>query len=204
MRKRRLRPEEEELWTHVARSTKPLKKSSPLALASRTQPGITTNKTPDQTEPTPRSSEPIEPFRVGERAETRHAGHRQVSSLATGAASVPVHMDRKAFGKLKRGKLKPEARIDLHGMTMDQAHPALTRFVLNAQNEGKRLILVITGKGKPTEDYGPIPYRTGVLRHNVPHWLRSGALASAVLQISESHIKHGGRGAFYVYLRKRR
>ncbi len=57
-------------------------------------------------------------------------------------------MDRKSFGKLKRGKLPPEARIDLHGMTLDQAHPALTRFILDSHAKQRRLVLVITGKGK--------------------------------------------------------
>jgi DNA-nicking Smr family endonuclease len=66
-----------------------------------------------------------------------------------------------------------------------------------------RLVLVITGKGKPAPDHGPIPTRTGVLRHQVPHWLRMAPLGPAVLQVTESHLKHGGGGAYYVYLRRR-
>ena len=113
-------------------------------------------------------------------------------------------MDQKAYGKLKRGKLKPEARIDLHGMTLAEAQPALIGFILRAQGQGKRLVLVITGKGKAASDDGPIPVRRGVLRHAVPEWLRSAPLAQNVLQISEAHAKHGGGGAFYVYLRRQR
>jgi DNA-nicking Smr family endonuclease len=113
-------------------------------------------------------------------------------------------MDRKAYGRMKRGKLVPEGRIDLHGMTLDQAHPALIRFILNAQASGKRLVLVITGKGKSGDDDGPIPRPRGILKRQVPHWLEIPPLAQAVLQVTPSHIRHGGEGAFYVYLKRGR
>ncbi|OZA05706.1 MAG: hypothetical protein B7Y02_15405 [Rhodobacterales bacterium 17-64-5] len=85
-----------------------------------------------------------------------------------------------------------------------EAHPELIRFILNAQSAGLRLVLVITGKGKPGPDHGPIPVRTGVLRHQVPHWLHMAPLGPAVLQVTEAHLKHGGGGAYYVYLRRGR
>lgn len=113
-----------------------------------------------------------------------------------------VQMDRKAFGRMKRGKLVPEGRIDLHGMTLDRAHPVLTRFILSSQASGRRLVLVITGKGKESKDQGPIPVPRGILRRNVPLWLSMPPLAPAVLQVESAHISHGGEGAFYVYLRK--
>jgi DNA-nicking Smr family endonuclease len=75
--------------------------------------------------------------------------------------------------------------------------------VAEAHARGLRLVLVITGKGKARDDYGPIPTRTGVLRHQVPQWLSSGALRPLVLQVAEAHQRHGGSGAFYVYLRRR-
>lgn len=110
-------------------------------------------------------------------------------------------MDAGAFGKLKRGKLRPEARIDLHGMTVSQAHPALVSFVLGAQAAGKRLVLVITGKGRVSDDLAPMPVRTGRLRHDVPRWLMLPPLGPLVLQIAPAHRRHGGEGALYVYLR---
>jgi DNA-nicking Smr family endonuclease len=112
-------------------------------------------------------------------------------------------MDRKRFGKMKKGRLAPEARIDLHGMTIAQAHPALNRFILDAAARGARLVLVITGKGKLRDEGGPIPERLGVLRHQVPHWLSTAPLRAHVLQVTEAHVKHGGQGAYYVYLRRR-
>jgi DNA-nicking Smr family endonuclease len=118
--------------------------------------------------------------------------------------AAPVQMDQKAFTRLKRGKLKPEGRIDLHGMTLDRAHPALTDFILSAHRRGKRLVLVITGKGKQRDEGGPIPVRHGVLRHQVPQWLSTPPLSALVLQITQAHISHGGGGAYYVYLRRQR
>jgi DNA-nicking Smr family endonuclease len=88
-------------------------------------------------------------------------------------------------------------------MTLADAHPALLDFVAGAHARGLRLVLVITGKGKARDEYGPIPTRTGVLRHQVPQWLSSGPLRPLVLQVAEAHQRHGGSGAFYVYLRRR-
>lgn len=113
-----------------------------------------------------------------------------------------VTMDRKAFGRLKRGKLAPEARIDLHGMTLERAHPALTRFILSAQASGRRLVLVITGKGRSGRDHDPFLASRGILKRNVPIWLAMPPLAQAVLQVEPAHVSHGGDGAFYVYLRR--
>ena len=117
---------------------------------------------------------------------------------------MPVQMDKRQFQRLNRGKLDPEARIDLHGMTLAQAHGALNSFILRAQSKGLRLVLVITGKGRTASDDGPIPRRRGALKHDVPQWLRMAPLGPIVLEIREAHIRHGGAGAYYVYLRRRR
>ena len=141
-------------------------------------------------------------IQIGAKAETRMPAHDLLPGISERMARQPVQMDKKAFGRLKRGKLMPEGKIDLHGMTMDQAHPALTGFLLRAHGEGKRLVLVITGKGKSKSDNGPIPTRRGVLKHQVPQWLAMAPLRSVVLQVAEAHLKHGGTGAYYVYLRR--
>ncbi|WP_428513748.1 Smr/MutS family protein [Roseovarius sp.] len=119
-------------------------------------------------------------------------------------ARQPLQMDKRTNTRLKRGKVEPEARIDLHGMTLARAQPALTGFILRAQAQGKRLVLVITGKGKNTDTGGPIPTRNGVLRHAVPQWLGMAPLSGLVLQITQAHVRHGGGGAYYVYLRRNR
>ncbi|WP_370295905.1 Smr/MutS family protein [Poseidonocella sp. HB161398] len=144
------------------------------------------------------------PFRIGERAKPGTGGHDLSPPISEAIAKAPVKMDRKAFGRMKKGKLVPEARLDLHGLTQDQAHPALTRFISESYMRQMRLVLVITGKGKERDEPGPMPVPRGVLKHQVPHWLNTGALKLMVLQISEAHLKHGGTGAYYVYLRRHR
>lgn len=125
-------------------------------------------------------------------------------SFADPLGPPSVQMDKKAFTKLKRGKLQPEGKLDLHGMTLDRAHPALNRFILSAHRNGKRLVLVVTGKGKQRDEGGPIPTRFGVLRHQVLHWLNTAPLKPLVMQVSQAHVSHGGGGAYYVYLRRHR
>lgn len=195
MTRRRLRPDEVELWQKVAERTE------------RLHPERTADS-PFKTRPKPKPEKPVfnvtEPFTLGSRVPATPAPHKLQPSLSDRLSSAPVQMDKKSFGKMKRGKLKPEGRIDLHGMTLDRAHPALIRFILSAQASGKRLVLVITGKGKRSDDEGPIPRPRGVLRHQVPGWLSSPPLAQAVLQVAPAHVSHGGEGAYYVYLRRQR
>ena len=68
---------------------------------------------------------------------------------------------------------------------------------------GKRLALVVTGKGNSTRDEGGImPHRQGILRHSLPHWLNMPDIRPKILEITPAHLKHGGGGAYYVYLRR--
>jgi DNA-nicking Smr family endonuclease len=110
-------------------------------------------------------------------------------------------MDRRRLEKLRRGRVDPEARIDLHGMTSERAHAALNDFILSAHARGLRLVLVITGKGR-ADDAPHQPRRHGILRHSVPHWLAAPPLGGRVLQVLSAHQRHGGDGALYVYLRR--
>lgn len=187
---RNLRPEEAALWQKVVEKAAPLR---PDPVPEREMSYRPAAKPP--TWPVPR-------FRPGEKAQTPPPAHNLAPTIADHVAAQPVAMDRKRYRKLKKGSLNPEARIDLHGMTIAQAHPALTRFILAAAGDGLRLVLVITGKGKTRPDQGPIPERHGVLRHQVPHWLNTPPLKAHVLQIVEAHVRHGGQGAYYVYLRR--
>ncbi|SEM49592.1 DNA-nicking endonuclease, Smr domain [Gemmobacter aquatilis] len=198
-RRRTLRPEEQELWQAVARTAKPMH-----AAVQHRKPVA------DATPPAPRADGlPTPPppglnrFRVGERAE-KAPKLDVLPPLAERLATAPVLMDRKHHDRMLRGKLAPEARLDLHGMTVAEAHPELIRFILNGWSGGLRLVLVITGKGKPGPDFGPIPQRYGVLKHQVPQWLHMPPLGPCVLQVTEAHLKHGGSGAYYVYLRRPR
>ena len=193
---RGLRPDEEELWSRIAKTAKPMHASRP-AMPGHT--GVSPKPAPEK----PIPQDPIEPFRVGQKSAASYPSHDLSPSLSGQLAGAPVTMDKKAYRRMSQGRLMPEARIDLHGMTLGTAHGALTSFILSSQAAGRRLVLVITGKGREVDDDSPIPTRTGVLRHQLPHWLASPPLAQAVLQVSEAHRRHGGSGAFYVYLRRR-
>lgn len=195
---RKLRPDELALWDDVARNTEPLQhrqKTSPHA-----PPPKPLRKIGNPTHDAPK---PIAPFEITGRrapAETRlHASPPIADSLH----AAPVRMDFKTYKRMTRGKLAPEARIDLHGMTIAKAHPALTGFILSSHGRGLRLVLVITGKGRHDDGVGPMPQRLGVLRHEVPMWLSRPPLGSVVQQVTPANARHGGHGAYYVYLRRR-
>ena len=191
-RRRHLSPDEADLWRSVAQTARPM--HAHLVRPPQTDPA-------PQPEPKKPSKPRISAFVLGEK--TRIPERRDnAPSLPEILGQAPLQMDAKTHGKMTRGKLAPESRIDLHGMTLAEAHPELIRFILNAQSHGLRLVLVITGKGKRRDDSGPIPQRMGALRHQVPQWLRLSPLGPAVLQVTEAHLKHGGSGAYYVYLRR--
>ena len=111
-------------------------------------------------------------------------------------------MDQNTLRKLKRGKLTPEAKLDLHGLTTDQAYKALYSFINNNYKLKKRLVLIITGKGERNYNSEDSFSNKGVLRKTVPQWLKSPAISGFILDFVQSHIKDGGSGALYVYLKK--
>lgn len=106
-------------------------------------------------------------------------------------------IDRRQAERLRRGELAIDRRLDLHGMTEAAAHAVLDRFVRQAWQDGARVLLVITGKGSVREG-------GGVLRRNLPRWLAAGENAPRVLRIETAQPRHGGSGASYVLLRRRR
>lgn len=194
-RRRTLRPEEEEIWDLVARTTRPLHPQRP----KRVEAGIVTAQ-PEVKPPKPPAGLPA--FRIGDRAPHLPARHDLSPTIGQQIAAAPLRMDAGTHKAMRKGKLLPEARLDLHGLTLAEAHPELIRFILNAHSAGMRLVLVITGKGKDRDRGGPIPTRLGALRHQVPHWLALPPLGPVVLQMAEAHLRHGGSGAFYIYLRR--
>ena len=195
MSRRRVKPDELDLWNQVASTTERL---APLRRSLIVD-------APLQEAPKKREAKPIAPFSLGALPTSTREMRDVLPALSERLRSAPVKMDAKSYKTMQRGKLKPEGRIDLHGMTVAQAHPALISFIMTAQANGKRLVLVITGKGGKREELGVIaPQRMGALKRQVPIWLTMAPVSSAVLQVTESHIKHGGAGAYYVYLRRAR
>jgi DNA-nicking Smr family endonuclease len=124
-------------------------------------------------------------------------------------SSAPAFgIDGATAERLRRGKVEPDATIDLHGLTQAQAHARLATFVRRGSESGRRCLLVITGKGSPREDGGaegfamPERSKAGVLRLMVPRWLEE--LSAVVVGVQSAHRRHGGAGALYVYLRRKR
>ncbi|HLZ66207.1 MAG TPA: Smr/MutS family protein [Aliidongia sp.] len=115
-------------------------------------------------------------------------------------------LDRRTAERLKRGQLPIEARLDLHGMTQDEARHALDRFITHAYDRALRAVLIITGKGlKPrardAEPWDPAP---GVLKNQTPRWLNELPNRARVLAFTAAQPRDGGSGALYVLIRRRR
>lgn len=192
-----MRPEESELWAQVAKSIRRLHTAeTQIAL-----PEVPASPSVVARDPKPPeagwlkiASPSVQPTKPQPAAYTALGG-RSANAL---------RMDAKTHAAMTRGKLVPEARLDLHGKTIAEAHEALQSFILRAYTQNKRLVLVITGKGRSSRNEPLVPTGLGVLRHHVPHWLTAPPLSHCVLQLSQSHSRHGGEGAYYVYLRRAR
>lgn len=113
-------------------------------------------------------------------------------------------LDGNTQDRLNRGLIAPDATLDLHGLTQTAAHRALKGFLHGARERGNRLIVVVTGKGNPrapdAASWMTSPH--GVLKDMVPRWLAEADLKGLIARVQPAHIRHGGGGALYVYLRK--
>ena len=172
---RRLTSDELALWHHGTRSITPLRPEDappapPPALQPPAPPKEALPVAPrDPSPPVVRPSRRLDPTR-------------------------PVDIDRRTWLKLRRGHYPIDARLDLHGMTQEQAHTRLASFLTGAASRGSRCVLVITGRGLR---------HGGTLRTMTPRWLDEGHLRPLVLAYAEARLEHGGEGALYVLLRRR-
>jgi DNA-nicking Smr family endonuclease len=175
--------EELELWETVAATVEPLTRP-PVAARKRPAKGPEKAKPPSRTklQPAQGPSKPRPP------------------TPPPRPALDPI--DRRTRSRLARGHVAIDARIDLHGMTQAAAEKRLRQFLADAQAGGARLVLVITGKGKAGTSHGEI--ERGVLRRVVPVWLSAGSMRSIVVGFNEAGPAHGGAGALYVRVRRRK
>ena len=175
--RRLLSADEEEIWSLVSRTVKPLRPSrkSPLARHKPTANNIIQ----------PPAIKPIADHVPRARIHNRCRHRRRLQSR-----------DVKSNNS-RAGRLRIDARIDLHGMTQAQAHGDLLQFLYRSQSRGARFVLVITGKGAPD-----LARSRGVLRQQVPLWLALPEFRALVLGFDVAHLGHGGDGALYVRLRK--
>jgi DNA-nicking Smr family endonuclease len=177
MSRRRLSDEERTLWTGVTRSIMPLR---------------------------PRRAEPAEPHEAPAPAVKAKPSPIQkpapvfVPALPAPKPSQPpalAPLGRRLRKRVAKGAHAIDARFDLHGMTQAEAHDALGRFLQRAQANGASLVLVITGKGSPNGE-------RGVLKRQVPMWLRLPDFRAMVVGFESAAIPHGGEGALYIRLRR--
>ena len=186
--KRSISREEESLWRQVTGDVEPM--DSPPPKISNTQPASDKAKKPNRL-PTkaattaPPSAPPTPPV-----ATIRAKQHTEL------VPGKPTGLDKRNAQRLKRGQLRPEARVDLHGMTQSQAHAELNTFIAKCRMADCRTVLVITGKGSVREG--------GVLRRMVPQWLNQLPLRGMVIAIEQATPRDGGTGAYYLLLRRRR
>ena len=189
VRKRDVREEEHALWQEVTRDVRRPRRKRLVAAAVET-------RVADKPKP----------------AHLKPALRPVLPPVKTKPHIVTAGLDGSTAEKLKRGKIVPEATLDLHGLTQAQAHTRLNAFVRSSSESGRRCVLVVTGKGAPksnpaTVDQGfvmPTRTKSGVLRLMVPRWLDEGDASSVVAGTQAAHQRHGGDGALYVYLRRRR
>jgi DNA-nicking Smr family endonuclease len=165
------------------RDVKPLKRSKPPAVAPATPPAPAKAKKPAAMPRLVLGPLPVPPVRV-KTAGPPELGHGRATGI-----------DRRSSERLHRGRLPIEGRLDLHGMTQAAAAERLAAFIERSEAAGKRCLLVITGKGLASG---------GILRDQVPRWLNLPPNRGRVLAFDYARPQHGGSGALYVLLKRRR
>ncbi|MCW5699505.1 MAG: Smr/MutS family protein [Rhodospirillales bacterium] len=191
-RRRGLTTEEQELWQRVTVGTKRLDKASP-----NSPTGLGTDEPESEAAgdtsvatPQPARKRPASP-----QADRPQSPPAREPDLSHGSAAG---IDKRTLTRLRRGLIPVEGEIDLHGYTYENARRHLERYLDVSQAVGRRCILVITGKGLRVEG------GRGVLRTSVPQWLNEPPCRDRVLAFAYASSAHGGMGALYVLLRRRR
>ncbi|MCF6098193.1 MAG: DNA mismatch repair protein MutS [Mesorhizobium sp.] len=170
----RLSEDDRVLWNLVARTAKPLKGKAAVDIPD-IGPDIA-----DDTKP-PLRDQAMAPA-AATKARTQHVSHA---------------LDEPTLEKLSKGRLPIEGRVDLHGLSQDEAYSLLFSFLHRAHAGGIRYVLVITGKGSSSGG-------DGILRRAVPAWLSTPAFRPLVSSHDHAARKHGGSGALYIRLRRTR
>ena len=102
-------------------------------------------------------------------------------------------LSKKNIKDYNKGNVFIENKLDLHGFNLVEAKNSLENFINQSVKNNKRLILVITGKGKEGE---------GIIKNNIISWLNAKDLRNKILAVNYASKKHGGTGAIYILLRK--
>ena len=186
---RGLSPEEAALWAKVASTVEPL---DPPRHREGDHAKHGGGDLPKALKQTARASKPA-PTR---QAPSTAAAQRPPPRPGEGLDS---HWER----RLSRNSTEPDFTLDLHGHTLDQAYRRLDRGLTQAKAMGARLVLVVTGKSRPV-DAADRGHRRGAIRAKILDWLAAGQHASDISAVKQAHRRHGGDGALYLVLKRRR
>ncbi len=184
---RGLSPEESALWNKVASTVKPLE----------ARPA---------TKPDPVKPAPPAPVTQAKRLKGRVPQPLPPKAAKPPASPPPLStpgLDSHWERRLSRTGTDPDFTLDLHGHTLDQAYRRLDAGLMQAKAMNARLVLVITGKPRPV-DAADRGHRRGAIRAKILDWLAAGSHASDIAAIRKAHRRHGGEGALYLVLRRRR
>jgi DNA-nicking Smr family endonuclease len=102
-------------------------------------------------------------------------------------------LDRNTDKKLKSGKLHIDARLDLHGFTIDNAYHIVTDFIEKSISNNCKMLLIITGKGLHSNNE--------TIKDSLVKWFREPYFSNRIIKYTDAQTKHGGTGAVYVLLR---
>ena len=186
------KPPDYDLWLDIAKSVKPLRHRPSRHQPAQPQTAATAEPKRAFTTPSAPSVHPP-------------SSHLRTPPQLTG-------FDRRTTQRFTRGQVEIEKRLDLHGTGIEMARVRLLQFVREAQAQGARIVLVITGKGESPFSRHTLhgaahfhaPERQGRLRRLVPEWFHDPEFRICVSGFQAAHPKHGGGGAFYVRLRRMR
>jgi DNA-nicking Smr family endonuclease len=193
-RRRDLSPDEAKLWRRVAKTAKPYKPVPPSPAVSE-----------PSTDVTPKTRRPVGPelpHLALERARKGHVLRPTFIVPSIKRPGAPPVVQLSGHKKVRRGKLEIDARLDLHGMRQIEAQAALLAVIARTRAQNGRCILVVTGKGQPTdpgEDF--LTPQPGVIRRRFPEWLSGAGVREHVSGYAPAAAKDGGSGAFYVLLK---
>ena len=157
---------------------------------------------------------PVKPVAVAIKppSSTIRSPSSDTQPLAQGAYA---NIDRNTAERFRKGDLRIDAAIDLHGMNREKAYMALSGFLRAHYDQGSRCLLAITGKGqkkqpekkaagKEMQQESAQGIVQGVLQELLPRWLAEPGLRPMVLVFDVARPKHGGSGAYYILLRRKR
>ena len=186
-------PDDKKIWDEISQTVKPLKKKSNAS--EEVSIVLKKEETVEKGEGLPESFE------------IKQKEPPSLEKKSSFQPQISLTQNRMLTRKFKQGTYRVQGTLDLHGQTQDEAYASLKRFLTQASQQRKKLVLIITGKGRSqnrmsSEGKSDHSFSSsGVLREKTPGWLENTAQFPEVLSVSMARPQDGGAGAFYVELR---